>query len=482
MGGRLELLIGGKARAGAGAVLRSINPADGSLNYEGRGASAADVDEAVQAAQAAHRDGRWRRRPPHERARVLHRVAELIERDAERLSRVQMAENGKRLVECRQHAASAAATFRYYAAVIETQTDAVTPPRGAHLSMSVREPHGVVAAITPWNSPLTLNAQKLAPALAAGNTVVFKPSEVTSEVGLTLARLCLEAGLPDGVLNVTPGLGPEAGGALVAHPGINMLTFTGGTRTGAAIGSACVARCVPAALELGGKSPQIVFADADLDRAVEGVIGGVFHASGQSCIAGSRLLVEAAVWDEVMDRLVERTRALKVGRPDDEAAYLGPVATFGHRDAIEGFVARAAQAGGRLLTGGERPSGAELSAGAYVAPTIVTGLPRDAELVRQEVFGPVVHAASFSDEADLVAQANDTDYGLACGVWTADYRKAWRIARDVQAGTVWINTYKQLSITTPFGGFKQSGLGREKGLEGLAAYQLVKGVFWGLEE
>lgn len=479
---RLELLIGSEARLGCGERLRSVDPADGSLNYEGPGASPQDVDLAVAAAQAACRDGRWRNRPAHERARVLHRIAELIDRDAERLARLQMRENGKLLAECRTQAASAAATFRYYAAACETQTDALTPARGPHLSMTVREPYGVVAAVTPWNSPMTLNAQKLAPALAAGNAVVFKPSELTSLTGLAMARLCLEAGLPEGVLNVVPGTGAETGAALVAHPDIDMLTFTGGTRTGTAIAAICAARCVPVALELGGKSPNVVFADADLSRAVEGAMAAVFQSAGQSCVAGSRLFVEAAVWDQFMDRLVERARALRLGRPDDPQAYLGPVATFAHRDRIERFVGAAARAGARLMLGGERPAAPELAKGAYVAPTILAGLDDQAELVREEVFGPVVHATPFASEAELIARANDTDYGLACGVWTADYRKAWRVAREIQAGTVWINTYRQLSISAPFGGYKQSGLGREKGLQGLAAYQQVKSLFWDLQD
>ena len=405
----------------------------------------------------------------------------MIAGEADKLARAQMVENGKVLAECRAQVASAAAIFRYYAAVCETTTDAVTPSRGPYVSMTIHEPMGVVAAITPWNSPLTMEAQKVAPALAAGNCVIVKPSEVTPGVALHLGRILLEAGVPPGVVNVIPGAGAETGLALVRHPGIGMISFTGGTETGRRIGVIAAERGVPVSLELGGKSPNIVFADADLDRAVEGVSGGIFGSTGQSCIAGSRLLVEASVYGEVMERLIAKARGIRFGDPADPASQIGPIASFAHRERIERFVAAGVDEGGRIVCGGRRPGGA-LACGAYYPPTILTELTAASTLVRSEIFGPVLAAMPFDGEADLIEQANGTSYGLACGIWTADYQRAWRAARAIDAGTVWINTYKQLSISTPFGGFKASGIGREKGVEGMRLYQQAKSLYWGLDD
>jgi betaine-aldehyde dehydrogenase len=392
-----------------------------------------------------------------------------------------MAENGKVLAECRAQVASAAAIFRYYAAVCETTPGAVTPSRGPYVSITIHEPMGVVAAVTPWNSPLTMEAQKVAPALAAGNSVIVKPSEVTPGVALQLGRILLEAGVPPGVVNVIPGDGAETGLALVRHPGVGMISFTGGTETGRRIGVIAAERGVPVSLELGGKSPNIVFADADLERAVEGVAGAIFGSTGQSCIAGSRLLVEASVYGEVMERLIAKARAIRFGDPADPASQIGPIASFAHRERIERFVVAGAAEGGRIVCGGERPGGA-LACGAYYPPTILTELTAGSSVVRSEIFGPVLAAMPFRDEAELIALANGTPFGLACGIWTADYQRAWRVARAIDAGTVWINTYKQLSISTPFGGFKASGIGREKGIEGMRLYQQAKSLYWGLDD
>lgn len=475
------LLIGDKVTSGSGSVLRSINPADGSTNYEIAGASAADVDRAAALAQKAVRDAGWRDRKPHERARLLSRIADAIAANAETLARQQMVENGKVLAECRAQSASAAATFRYYAAACETMEGETPPARGDYFGQTVYEPYGVIAAITPWNSPLTMEAQKIAPALAAGNAVLLKPSEVTPGVGLIVARLALEAGLPAGLLQVLPGTGAETGAALVAHEAVRMISFTGGTNTGRAIAGIAAQRLIPAALELGGKSPNIVFADADLEAAVAGVIGGIFEATGQSCVAGSRLFIECSLYGRFVDRIVAASRALKPGLPDAPGAQIGPLASFTQRERVERFVARGRQEGGRVLTGGARPDDAALDKGAFYLPTVIDGLSGSATICREEIFGPVLVALPFDGEADLIAQVNESVYGLACGIWTENYKRAWRVARAVEAGTVWINTYKQLSIAAPFGGFKQSGVGREKGLSGLRLYQQAKSLYWGLD-
>ncbi|MGE0151027.1 MAG: aldehyde dehydrogenase family protein [Reyranellaceae bacterium] len=475
------LLIGDRVISGSGAMLRSVNPADGSTNYEINGASAADVDRAAALARQAAGDPGWRRQKPHQRARLLSSIADTIAANAQALARQQMIENGKLLAECRAQAAAAAATFRYYAAACETLEGQMPPARGDYFGQTVYEPYGVVAAITPWNSPLTMEAQKIAPALAAGNAVLLKPSEITPGVGLILARLALEAGLPPGLLQVLPGTGGETGAALVAHAAVRMVSFTGGTHTGRAIAASAAQRLVPAALELGGKSPNIVFADADLDAAVAGVVGGIFEATGQSCVAGSRLFVERGIYEDVVARIVAASESLKLGLPDAAGSQLGPLASFAQRQRVEHYVASARGEGGQVLSGGERPSDAALEKGAFYRPTVIDGLAGSATVCREEIFGPVLVALPFDGEDDLIAQVNESAYGLACGIWTENYRRAWRIARAVEAGTVWINTYKQLSIAAPFGGFKQSGIGREKGLSGLRLYQQAKSLYWGLD-
>jgi acyl-CoA reductase-like NAD-dependent aldehyde dehydrogenase len=458
----------------------SINPATGEENFRISAATASEVDRAVAAAWRAVREPAWRDMLQHQRAGILRRIADAMERESDLFARLQMIENGKVWAECQAQVASAAATFRYYAGVCETICAEVTPARGNYLSMTRYEPYGVVAAITPWNSPLTMEAQKVAPALAAGNAVILKPSEVTSAPALELGRLALEAGLPPGILNVVTGTGAVAGKGLVEHPGVRMVSFTGGTASGRAIAIAAAQKLMPVALELGGKSPHIVFADADMDAAIEAVVGGIFEGSGQSCVAGSRLYVQAAIAQEFQERLVARTARIKVDMPQAQGAQMGPIASFGHRQKIESMVQSARDEGAQVLIGGQRPDAGALAAGAFYQPTILSGLRRDALVVREEIFGPVLCALPFHDEDDLIEQANESVYGLASGIWTADYRRAWRVATRLEAGSVWINTYKQLSVSTPFGGYKQSGLGREKGISGLRLYQQSKGIYFGM--
>ncbi len=462
-------------------VLVSVNPANGEENHRVCAAGSGHVDAAVKVATQAACDPTWAGLLPHQRAAILHRIGDAMLSNLETFARLQMLENGKVWSECIAQVKSAAATFRYYASVCETVASELTPPRGDYLSLSVHEPFGVVAAITPWNSPMTMEAQKVAPALAAGNAVILKPSEVTPSPALELGRIALESGLPPGVLNVLPGTGTTVGGALVAHPGVRMVSFTGGTASGRRIAEVAAGKLMPVALELGGKSPHVVFEDADLDAAVAAVTAGIFEGTGQSCVAGSRMFVQRTIYDRVVDAVVAAARALRVDLPDRPGAQMGPIATFSHRDRIASMVDRARSEGARILTGGGGPRDPDLERGSFYLPTVVDRIDNRASIAQQEIFGPVLCALPFDSEDDLVAQANDSVYGLAAGVWTADYRRAWRVARRLAAGTVWVNTYKQLSIATPFGGFKESGIGREKGISGMRLYQQTKGIYFGLQ-
>ncbi|QHI98511.1 aldehyde dehydrogenase family protein [Xylophilus rhododendri] len=474
------LLIGGEWLRSSAPPLVSVNPATGATNYEVHTATAEQVEQAVLSATQAAAQASWRGMQPPQRAAVLHRIGELMLRDAETFAELQRIENGKVHAECMVQVRSAAATFRYYASVCETLESALTPSRGNYLSMAVYEPYGVVVAITPWNSPMTMEAQKVAPALAAGNAVILKPSELTPSPALLLGRIALEAGLPPGLLNVLPGTGAAVGSALVAHAGVKMVSFTGGTASGRRIAVVAAQKLMPVALELGGKSPHIVFADADLDAAADAVAGGIFEGSGQSCVAGSRLFVQRSVYEAFIEKLLAKARGLKVGLPDRPESKMGPIASFAHRQHIAGMVDAARAAGAEVLTGGGAPEDEALSAGAFYLPTVVAGISNRSDIAQNEIFGPVVCAMVFDDEDDLIAQANDSVFGLASGIWTRDFPRAWRVARALEAGTVWINTYKQLSIATPFGGFKDSGLGREKGTGGMRLYQQAKGIYFGL--
>ncbi|WP_274424943.1 aldehyde dehydrogenase family protein [Chelativorans sp. YIM 93263] len=472
-----DLLIGGRPVAGDGPVMDVINPANGKRIGRIGTSTPAQVSNAIALAQEAGRSTAWGLQPPHMRARVLARAADEIERQADHLAELQMNENGKTRTESRAQAMAAAGIFRYYAAVCECIEDAMPPARGDYFTMTVHEPVGVVAALTPWNSPLTMGAQKLAPALAAGNSVVLKAAETTSFVTLALGQCVVAAGLPEGLLSVVAG-GVETAVALVEDSRIGLISFTGGTSTGQSIARGAADRLVPMILELGGKSPHIVFADADLKAAAKSVAKGIFGGTGQSCVAGSRLFVEKSVADEFQGLLVAEAEGMRLGPPSDPESVLGPLASFAHRDRVEDFVRRGVEAGGEILLGGCRPEGEVFADGAYYQPTIIGGMDNSAEVAQEEIFGPVLCFMTFDGEDDLIADANNSVYGLAAGIWTNDYRKAWRAARALEAGTVWINTYKQLSIAAPFGGFKLSGLGREKGLQGLRAYQQAKSLYW----
>lgn len=481
-----EVLVAGTWRRGCGALITSVDPATGLTLATVHGADVDDVARAAEGAARAAADPAWRDLLPHLRARVLHAVADAIDAAGDRLAALQTADTGKSLTETRALAASAAGTFRYTAAALETAEDSLTPSRGDYLTMSVHEPIGVVGAINPWNSPIASDAQKLAPALAAGNAVLLKPAEWTPLVSLALGRLITdvlaEHGLPTGLLSVLPGPGRTVGDAIVRHPLVGKVTFTGGTNTGRAIAHAAADKIMPVSLELGGKSPTIVLADADLEQALAGVMFGIFSSSGQSCIAGSRLFVARSRYEEFVGELVERVRKLRVGPGTDPNTQVAPLVHHDHRDSVARYVDLAREEGARVLCGGSVPEGDEHRDGAYYLPTVLDGLDNGARTCQEEIFGPVVVALPFDDEEDLVRRANTSVYGLACGIWTRDHRAAWRIARRVDAGTVWINTYKQFSISTPFGGMKESGLGREKGRDGIRSYQRQKSLYWGTSQ
>ena len=478
----LQTLIGGRWRDGSGPLYSTEYPADGSVVAELHAASVADADEAVQAAEAARHRPNWAGLKPHQRALLLHRMAAGIRDRAEELAQLQRLDNGKPVSETRALVASAAGTFQYFAAACETLEDQVTPARGDYLTMSLHEPIGVVAAITPWNSPIASEAQKMAPALAAGCPVVIKPAEITPRMAIELARIGEAAGIPPGILSVLPGKGALLGDALVRHPLVKRVAFTGGTSVGLGIARLAADRLMGVSLELGGKSPTIVCADADLDHAVAGVLFGIFSSSGESCIAGSRAFVHRSVYAAFRERLLAGARALRVGDPALEATQMGPLVSGAHRESVERYVALGLAEGGQLLTGGARLAGSLYERGYYYPPTVIEGLPNGARMVQEEIFGPVLALLPWDDEAELIAQCNDNPYGLACGIWTRDYRSAWRLGAALQTGTVWVNTYKQFSSSTPFGGVKLSGTGREKGRLGILEYTTQKSYYWGLNE
>lgn len=478
----LPICIAGHWRLGCGERYASRYPATGEAVAWLNAADLQDVEDAIQGAHQAFLHSGWAQRKPHERAGVLYRIAELIRLHSEELAQLQRQDNGKPINETRALVASAAGTFQFFAAACETLEETITPSRGDFVSMSVYEPMGVVAAITPWNSPIASEAQKVAPALAAGNAVVIKPAEITPLLALRLASLCEEAGLPKGLISVLPGKGSLLGDALTRHPLVKRVSFTGGTRTGKHIAHIAADKMMPVSLELGGKSPTIVLDDADLDHAVAGVLYGIFSSSGEACIAGSRLFVARALYEPFMQRLVAAAANLRMGDPADENTQMGPLISAGHRESVERYVALGLAEGGRLRLGGQRPSGGLYDQGYFYPPTILEGLHNQQQVCQEEIFGPVLVAMPFDDEEQLLEQANDSLYALAAGIWTCDYKRAWALGRRLQAGTVWINTYKQFSISTPFGGWRDSGLGREKGRLGILQYMEQKSLYWGMNQ
>ena len=472
-----SLLIDGRfAAAEDGQTFACEYPFTGESWGAAPQATANDVERAVQAAHRAF-EGGWGRTRPGERATLLRKLADLLVRDADTLGLLQVHENGKLLSDLRFTGHGMAGLAYYMAGLAETTVGHSSTSNVADTtSYSVREPIGVVAAITPWNSPLMLLGWKLFPALAAGNTIVIKPSEVTPFSTLRIGELCMEAGIPEGVVNIVTG-GGATGAALVNHPLVDKIAFTGATSTGQAIGKVAAGRSARVSLELGGKSPNIIFEDADLDRAIDGIIAGIFSASGQSCISGSRILVQASIGADFFAELARRVNALRLGDPLDSASEIAPLASRAHLAKVVSYLDVAKGEGATALAGGERPSDPALANGFFVRPTLFTGITNENRIAREEVFGPIGAVIRFTDEEDAIRIANDTDFGLAAAVWTESVRRAHRIVPRLRAGTIWVNQYRSGEFARPFGGYKQSGVGRELGTDALHAYTEEKSIF-----
>ena len=441
-------------------------------------ATSHDVDNAVMSARRAFNSPEWSSLGPLQRAQLLRNLAQLIETNSAELAHLQVRENGKLLRELLGQAKLMANHCYYYAGLAEVMEGKTTGQSLPDMiNYTVREPLGVVAAITPWNSPLLLMLWKLGPALAAGNTIVIKPSEVTPVSTLIFAELIQRAGFPKGVVNVVTGFG-DVGSQLVRHPEVDKVAFTGSTATGKDIASAAGSRLARVSLELGGKSPNIIFADTILDNAVKGVLAGIFGATGQTCMAGSRVLIQDSVYDEFTDKLLEGVRAIKIGDPFHEDSEMGTVAFEGQFKKVLEYIAIGKNEGAKLLHGGKRPENQpELDNGFFIEPTVFGDVDNKMRIDQEEIFGPVVCLIRFKDEAEAIEIGNDTPFGLAAGVWTENIGKAHRVAARLRAGTVWINTYRRTNYASPFGGYKESGLGRENGSDALEEYTEVKSVW-----
>jgi (Z)-2-((N-methylformamido)methylene)-5-hydroxybutyrolactone dehydrogenase len=439
---------------------------------------ATDVDCAVQAAHLAFTTGPWSTMSATDRGLLMHRVGDLISREARRLAEIEVRDNGKLWAEMSAQLAYIPRWFHYFGGLADKIEGRVVPiDKKGYFNYTRREPVGVVAAITPWNSPLLLATWKIAPALAAGCTVVLKPSEFTSASALEFVRLFDEAGFPPGVVNVVTGLGGEVGKALIEHPLVRKITFTGSDATGREINALAARQFKHVSLELGGKSPNIVFDDANIDDAINGAISGIFAATGQTCIAGSRLLLQRGIHDTFVERMVKLAATARMGDPMDPSTQVGPVTTPLQYEKILGYIDVARREGARLVLGGARAARPECGTGRFVEPTIFTGVRNEMRIAQEEVFGPVLSVISFDNEDEAVRIANDSRFGLGAGVWTRDMGRAIRMAERVQAGTVWVNTYRAGSFMSPFGGFKDSGLGRENGQEAVDAYLQTKSVW-----
>ncbi len=477
---RYQMWIDGKwTDAAGGGTIASVSPYTGEPWAEIPDGQAEDVDRAVRAARTAFERPSWRRLAPIERGKLLRRLGDLLAEHADRLAEIETRDNGKLIREMSGQLNAIPNWYYYYAGWADKIFGEVVPTEKPNFfNYSIREPLGVVGAIVPWNSPLLLATWKLAPALAAGNTIVIKPSEYTSASLLEVAKLIEQAGFPPGVVNVVTGYGRTAGDALVRHPGLAKLGFTGGSETAKLVAKQAAVNLTRVSYELGGKSPNIVFEDADLEAAVNGAIAGIFGASGQTCIAGSRLLLQDTIHDRFVDRLVARAREIKMGDPSKIETEMGPVATPEQLEKIQRYVAIGGAEGAAVAIGGKRPSSpADLARGWFFEPTIFVDVENRMRIAQEEIFGPVLSVIRFKDEGEAVRIANDSRYGLAAGVWTLDVRRAHRVVRDIEAGIIWVNSYRAASFAAPWGGYKESGNGRDNGVDGLREWTQVKNVW-----
>jgi len=465
--------IGDDFVAGTGGTFSTCNPADGEVLAEVTRGTVEDIDRAVRAAEAAR--GGWRRTTPVERGRILLRIADAIRANADELARLETLDNGQALSQARGDVEVAARYFEYFGGAADKLHGETIPLGPDYHSYTVHEPFGVVGFILPWNAPLQQAARGLAPALAAGNVAVVKPAEDTPMTTLELARIAVECGLPAGVVNVVPGYGHEAGAALTEHPLVRKIAFTGSVDTGSLIMRTASERLIPLTLELGGKSPNIVFADADLDAVARSSWTAFTVKSGQVCSAGTRLLVQSSVYDEVVERLVERARKASIA-PGLDDPDVGPLATKAQFEKVTGYLRLGVEEGARVAVGGGVPKDDALQRGYFVEPTIFVDVDNRMRIAQEEIFGPVLCAIRFDDEEEAIRIANDTRYGLAAGVWTSDLARAHRVAGAIESGQVFVNEYFAGGVETPFGGFKSSGYGREKGFEALRYYTQLKTV------
>jgi len=474
---RHQLFIDGRfVDAENGETLATLNPHDNSVIAEVAMAGKADIDKAVAAATKAF--PAWSRMAAADRGRILLKLADLIEENAEELARLETLDTGHPLKDSRAlDVPRTAACFRYFGGMADKFQGDVVPVEAGFLNYLLREPVGVVGQVVPWNFPLMFTSWKMAPALAAGNTIVMKPAEITPLSSLKIAELMSEAGLPDGVVNIVPGLGSVAGQYIAEHPGIAKVAFTGSTATGRRIVQASAGNLKKVQLELGGKGANIVFDDANLTAAINGSAWAIFHNQGQACIAGSRLMLHERIADEFIERFATLARSIRLGNPMDATTEMGPLTSALHRDRVLSYVNVAREQGGEVVAGGKAPGAADLAQGCYVEPTIVMARDYKDRVAQEEVFGPFVTVLTFKDDAEALRIANGTDYGLGSGLWTSNLQRAHKVARELHAGMVWINSYKRVNPGSPFGGVGQSGYGREMGFDAMREYTQVKSVW-----
>lgn len=477
-GSRQSLFIDGQyVTPKSGVYVPSFDPTTAEPWYEFAQGDATDVDAAVRSAKAAFANPAWRRMTQTERGKLVRRLGELVLQNADELAMIESRDNGKLLKEMRAQMRAIPDSYLYFAGMADKLHGETIPVNKLDsLNFNLREPLGVIGMIIPWNSPLMMLTGTLAPCLAIGNTVVVKPSEHATASSLALAELAIEAGIPPGVVNVVTGDGATTGEALTRHPGIAKYVFTGSTFTGRKIAGNAAQNLVPCQMELGGKSPHVIFSDVDIDRAVNGVVSGVFAAAGQTCVAGSRCFVEQPIYDRFVEALVERTRRIKVGHPQIEDTDIGPVALASQLAKVEDYVGSGVREGAKIAVGGRKPQDEELARGWYFEPTVMVEARNDMRFMREEIFGPVVGVVPFKTEAEMIQLANDTEYGLASGIWTKDIDRAMRFAREIDAGTVWINTYRSAAYMSANGGMKNSGYGRRGGFEVMREFSRLKNV------
>ncbi len=474
---RHQLFIDGRfVDAESGETLASLNPHDNSKIADIALAGKADIDRAVAAAQRAF--PAWSRMSGADRGRILLKLADLIEANTEELARLESLDTGHPLRDSRSlDVPRTAACFRYFGGMADKFEGNVVPVEAGFLNYVLRDPLGVVGQVVPWNFPLMFTSWKMAPALAAGNCIVMKPAEITPLSSLKIAELMSEAGMPDGVVNIVPGLGSVAGQYLAEHPGVAKIAFTGSTATGRRIVQASAGNLKKVQLELGGKGANIVFEDANLTAAINGSAWAMFHNQGQACIAGSRLILQESIADEFLEKYIALAKSIRVGNPMDPNTEMGPLTSAQHRDRVLSYVDVAREQGGEILSGGKAPVDESLRDGCYVEPTIVRPRSYKDRVAQEEVFGPFVTVLTFKDEAEALKIANGTDYGLGSGLWTNNLQRAHRLARDIYAGMVWINSYKRVNPGSPFGGVGQSGYGREMGFDAMREYTQARSVW-----